>query len=96
MLLNLYGVIYIACIDVYYSQFFVVLFQHAIHKTLQVAPLAHIFGFEATPIINDRSLIRFNGNRVPRLFPAPPRTGGSAEKSLGTRLFQWFNSEFRL
>ena len=52
MLLNLYGVIYIACIDVYYSQFFVVLFQHAIHKTLQVAPLAHIFGFEAAPLFS--------------------------------------------
>ena len=38
MLLNLYEVIYIACIDVFYSQFFVVRFQHVVHKILQVAP----------------------------------------------------------
>ena len=38
MLVNLYEVIYIACIDVYYNQFFVVWFQHVVHKTLQVAP----------------------------------------------------------
>ena len=37
MLLNLYEVIYIACIDVSYNQFFVVWFQHVVHKTLQVA-----------------------------------------------------------
>ena len=41
MFLNLYEVIYIACIDVYYSQIFVVWFQY-VHKTLQVAPW-HIF-----------------------------------------------------